>query len=178
VAPRSTEELLAAAELVFEGTVVATEVRPAQDGRRIHTLVRFAVADVLKGSAPLGEITLRYLGGRSGSRRLEVAGMEVPALGERGLWFVESTTRPLVHPLVGWEQGCLLIEADARGRDRLRTRSGAAVVAVDLAPPFAPLEHAGEAASDLVVRHGAPLEDALPAAAFKRWLRARLAEEP
>ena len=178
VAALSIDEILAASELVFEGRVIAAESADDPDGRGIHTVVRFAVLEVVKGVATGPEVTLRYLGGRSGERRLAVAGSVLPSPGEHGLWFVESTTRPLVHPLVGWEQGCLLIEPDARGRGRLHTRSGGAVVAVDLGEPLDPPALGGDAARNLVVRRGVPREQALPAEAFKGWLRARLAEAP
>ena len=33
-----------------------------------------------------------------------------PEVGETGFYFVESAEIPMVNPLYGWDQGCLLIE--------------------------------------------------------------------
>lgn len=114
------QQVVDTAELVFEGEVLSTESR--QSGpRRIHTIVRFRVLDVIKGDHPGDELELRYLGGEVNGRRMQVTDMDWPEPGESGVYFVESLRRPLVHPLVGWSQGRYRIEVDEQGQDRVFT---------------------------------------------------------
>src|SRR3989338_3949584 len=82
-------EIIAHAQLVFEGRVLSTESRRSPDGM-IHTFVTFAVLDVLKGDDTLAEIELSFLGGQVDTQRLQVTDLEVPEVGETGFYFVES----------------------------------------------------------------------------------------
>ena len=105
------DELVAASELVFIGTV--TESSTAVEGEYVYTTVRFAVEDVIAGELESAELELRFLGGTSGSRQTEVSGQYIPAVGSHGLYFVDDTVRDLVNPLTGWSQGHFpLIEVD------------------------------------------------------------------
>ncbi len=102
-------EVVAGAELVFEGKVLRTETR-MQDGG-IRTYVTFEVLDVIKGDYSGAEISLHYLGGQVGTRRLQVAELQLPQSGEVGVYFVESLQETLVHPLVGWAQGHFVVDS-------------------------------------------------------------------
>jgi hypothetical protein len=127
------DRMLADAALVFEGEVIA--VRSERDAGGIHTWVRFAVHDVLKGQAG-DTVELRFMGGTVDGVVREVVGSPIPALGEHGIYFVEATDRFLVNPLYGWHQGRLRVVPDARGRARVLSSGGAPVVAIGA--PVAP----------------------------------------
>jgi hypothetical protein len=129
-------EVLETAELIFEGRVIHVEAQETGP-RSIHTLVRFEILDVLKGDYSNQVLELRYLGGRVGTRELNVQAMQIPELGEHGFYFVESLQTPMVHPLVGWSQGHFLIETDAANQERVYTAEQEAVsdITTNLPPP-------------------------------------------
>jgi hypothetical protein len=89
----------------------------------IHTYVTFQVMDVIKGTRGNGTVTLRYLGGTVGDLSLHVSDLQLPPVGERGMYFVESLSVPKVHPLYGWDQGHFLID-----NERVLTRGRKSVV--------------------------------------------------
>lgn len=165
-------EVLANAELVFEGRVVHVEAQ--QTGpRSIHTLVRFEILSVLKGEYRQSTLELSYLGGTVGTRVLEVQSMQIPALGEHGFYFVESLHEPLVHPLTGWSQGHFLIEPDAANQPRVHTAAQqpvTAIVAAPTAPAPAMLGHDGSSRGVVVQNPAAPT-DAISAEQFRQLVR-------
>lgn len=113
-------EVVTESELIFEGRVTSIEAR--QTGpRAIHSFVEFEILSIIKGAYSEDHIELRFLGGSAGGRQLQVGEMELPEVGETGFYFVESLSRNLVHPLVGWTQGHYLIHQDALGVDRVTT---------------------------------------------------------
>lgn len=133
IAQLDFSDVLASAELVFEGRVVHVEAQ--QTGpRSIHTVVRFEVLDVLKGEYADAELELTYLGGQVGTRQLNVESMQIPQLSEHGFYFVESLQAPMVHPLVGWSQGHFLIETDAGNQERIYTAAQQAVSDISAQP--------------------------------------------
>ncbi|MCX6953539.1 MAG: hypothetical protein NTV51_15420 [Verrucomicrobia bacterium] len=91
VVPPSFDELVQASELVFRGRVTAVKSDWAGEGKARHlaTWVTFAVERTLRGSAG-GEITLEFMGGESGAKRLVLAGWPQFAVGDRGVFFVEQ----------------------------------------------------------------------------------------
>ncbi len=100
-------------ELVFEGEVVFAHSEMNTNGN-IYTYVDFLVLDILIGSAEIDRIlTLRFTGGVVGDMQLDV-GVTFPAMGEHGIYFVESTTKKLANPLLGWSQGHFRISADGQ----------------------------------------------------------------
>jgi hypothetical protein len=121
-------EVAGASELVFEGRVIAAEVRPGPDGRRIYTYVTLQVLDAIKGQAPGETVQLRFLGGTLGDLTLAVSDMHVPEIGEHGIYCVESLQRPQANPLYGWDQGHYIIRPDiADGQEKVYTRGQQAV---------------------------------------------------
>lgn len=98
-------EVADTAELIFSGSVVSSESRYSSGSNRIRTWVTFEVDQVLKGRINSNLLTLGFAGGRVGSQEQVYEGMRYPQIGEHGVYFVESSTRPLVNPLVGWSQG-------------------------------------------------------------------------
>lgn len=107
----NTNQLVNDAELVFEGEVLASRSEQATNGY-IVTYVDFQLFDVIKGDVEAGLIlTLRFTGGVVGNLKMDV-GSRIPKQGERGVYFVESLSRQLTNPLLGWSQGHFRIQQD------------------------------------------------------------------
>jgi hypothetical protein len=124
-------ELCDRADLIIEGRVVTSDARNEGPGRGIRTYVRVEVLDRLKGPAAGTEIELRFAGGSIAGRTMSVGDMRIPAVGEVGLYFVESLDRTQIHPLVGWDQGHFLEQLDeATGAAGIYTPSGRAVLGI------------------------------------------------
>ncbi len=105
-------QALNGSELVFEGRVIGQQVRPSFDQSLIHTYVTFQVMDVIKGQAPGDTVQLTFTGGTLGDLTLRIAGMYIPEVGERGVYFVESLGRQQANPLFGWDQGHYVVRVD------------------------------------------------------------------
>jgi hypothetical protein len=112
IAP-SFEELVANSELIFRGRVTAMRSisRHGDAKTAISTEVTFAIERTLRGSA--GEtITLEFLGGEIGGKRLHLAGWPRFAVGDRGIFFVEDRSGQ-VCPLMRLGHGRYRIAGDA-----------------------------------------------------------------
>ena len=121
------------AQLIFEGRVIGARIEQAPGTRTIHTWVRFEVLDVIKGSYDKPVIELSFLGGTRGDLTVKVSDMQIPAMGEHGIYFVEDTGRRLVNPLVGWAQGHFLVQYDRTlKRQMITTLDGRPVKDIDL----------------------------------------------
>jgi hypothetical protein len=172
-------EVAGASELVFEGRVVGTEVRPGPDGRGIYTYVTFQVLDAIKGQA-LGEtIQLRFLGGTLGDLTLAVSDMHVPQLGEHGIYCVESLHRSQANPLYGWDQGQYIVRVDPTdGQEKVYTRGQQAVTGFlpETLPGGTRPFSRGYALGLSVRREGAPSQ-ALTVEQFKQGLRDLLSRQ-
>jgi hypothetical protein len=117
------DELLEAAELVFEGVVVGAQVRQGHHERDIYTEVTFEVLDVIKGAYADRFILLEFSGGTWNGETVAISDLHRPILGDRGIYFVETLGHRQVHPLYGWDQGHLRVDADARsGQEYITTR--------------------------------------------------------
>ncbi|GGG59559.1 hypothetical protein GCM10011403_16110 [Pseudohongiella nitratireducens] len=181
-------EVVAKAQLVFEGRV--TDVQAQQTGpRMINTLVTFKVIDVIKGQVEETTITLHYTGGRVGQRQLMIADMQIPEVGETGVYFVSSLQNNLVHPLVGWSQGHFRVDEQSQSGNvppenrRIMTASGRPVSSlpttrpdVDNTAPL-PLLAPGAAARGVQVLGASQPEQALTVEAFKSGVRQMLREQ-
>lgn len=91
VVPPSFDELVRESELIFRGRVTAVKSDWSGEGkgRAPATWVTFAVERTLRGSA--GEtITLEFMGGEVGQKRLVLAGWPKFEVGDRGVFFVEN----------------------------------------------------------------------------------------
>lgn len=109
--PLTLEELVATSEFIFTGVV--TDTSTSAVGELVYTTVSFDVGEVVAGEADGEIIELRFLGGVSGELTTEVSSQYIPAVGDRGLYFVDDTIRDLVNPLTGWSQGHFpLIDVD------------------------------------------------------------------
>jgi hypothetical protein len=169
----SVRELLARAELVFEGRVLERTSRELAPNRAIRTCVRVEVLEVVKGPAVASPLELCFAGGTVGVRTRVVHGVDVPEPGERGVYFVDDLDAPRVNPLAGWSQG----------RFRVREGPSPEVTTADGRPVVELLEREPPARgpSDGVARGarvGAAGARGLDPADFKARLRALLAERP
>ena len=108
------------AEFVFEGEVILQETRQDSNSGIVNTYVTFAIVDVLKGDYSANTIELKFAGGTFNDQIVEVSGLVIPKEGEQGIYFVESTSRNLLNPLLGWSQGHFLIHEEL-GERSMRT---------------------------------------------------------
>ena len=130
----SVEEMLLHSQLVFEGEVIESHSSEASDGK-ISTSITFTVIDTIKGHHLDDTLTLDFLGGTVGETTHMIGGMQVPRLGEHGIYFVETTTRKQINPLFGWSQGHFIVEKDSAGTDRVMTNRGRPLTGVtDILP--------------------------------------------
>lgn len=105
----SIAQLTEQAAFVFEGEVIHVTTQRSGGRGMISSYVTFRLDDVIKGDDGDGEIELKFLGGTFEGETLEVSASRLPALGERGIYFVESLDQDLINPLLGWSQGQYLI---------------------------------------------------------------------
>ncbi|MBT3532123.1 MAG: hypothetical protein HOF74_05615 [Gammaproteobacteria bacterium] len=108
------------AEFIFEGEVVFRETRQESGSGIISTYVTFAINDVLKGDYDADSIELKFMGGAFNGQVVQVSGLRIPEDGEQGIYFVESVSRDLINPLIGWSQGHFVI-VDDNGDRRIST---------------------------------------------------------
>ena len=108
------------AELVFEGGVILRETRQDSGSGFINTYVTFEIYEVLKGTYSANTIELKFAGGAFNGKIIEVKGLSIPKEDEQGIYFIESTSRELINPILGWSQGHFLIE-EVSGNRRVST---------------------------------------------------------
>ncbi len=118
-----TSELLTGSELVFEGRAINLWAEAGPVRGSIVTKVDFEIVDIVKGAYASSTITLQFMGGTLNGIRQVVQGMQVPALGERGIYFVESVERQLINPLYGWSQGHFIVQSTDGGPMRVYTNA-------------------------------------------------------
>lgn len=172
IAP-SFDELVAQAEIIFQGTVTDVQSQWAGEGaqRHIVSYVTLKVDDPIKGN-PGATYTIRMLGGTVDGQTMEVTDTPKFKIGDREILFVENNGKQFV-PLVGIMHGRFRVKADAeRGADVVLTNSGRAVNDV---------ARLGKDEDHLARSHGATTAAAAPAAgppldaaSFKSAIRAKL----
>ncbi len=112
------DQVCQGAELIFEGKAISEETRSSPESGRPFVYITFNVTDVIKGTYSGQTIELGFMGGQLGGIVLEIPGMHVPEVGERGIYFVENLSEQLVQPLCGWQQGHYLVVPDKQtGQD-------------------------------------------------------------
>ncbi len=114
-------EMKGGAQLVFEGRVIGIRIEHQSGARAIHTWVRFEVLDVIKGQYDQPALELSFLGGTAGKYSVKVSDMQIPKMGEHGIYFVEDINKPMVNPLYGWAQGHFLIQYDRKQQQQMIT---------------------------------------------------------
>ncbi|NQV70078.1 MAG: hypothetical protein HQ498_08640 [Pseudohongiella sp.] len=118
------------AEFIFEGEVIHSETRQDSGSGIISSYVTFSVNDVVKGDYNADSIELKFMGGAFNGQVVQVSGLRIPQLGEQGIYFVESTSRDLINPLLGWSQGHFIIVED-NGVRRISTVDNKPVTEVE-----------------------------------------------
>ncbi len=169
VIPPSFDELVAQAQVIFEGTVTETQSQWAGEGasRRIVTYVTFKVDDAIKGD-PGATYTLRMLGGTVDGHTMEVTDSPKFKVGDRDIVFVENNGSQFI-PLVGIMHGRYRVQLDkVTGKEVVITNSGHALKDVTQIGHEDAHDH-GTAATTQSVTSGA-----LATSDFKSAIRAKL----
>ena len=128
VVPPTFDELVARAELIFQGTVTNVTSQWTGEGaqRHIVTYVTMKVEDALKGDAG-STYTLRLLGGTVGDTTMEVTDTPKFKAGDRDIVFVEHNGTQFI-PLVGIMHGRFRVQKDGKtGNDVVANDGGEAV---------------------------------------------------
>jgi len=124
-------DMLETAELVFEGRVLKSEARRTRNSSTIKTFILFEVDEVIFGDYSKDTLLLSFEGGTVDGETVEIQGLRTPEVGEKGIYFIESLSRSLVNPIVGWSQGHFLLKSDDVGNDTVMTEGGMHVVDID-----------------------------------------------
>lgn len=124
------DRVVADAEFVFEGAVINSETRQDSNSGIISTYVTFQINDVIKGDYSGDSVELKFMGGVFNGQIVEVSGMRIPEMDEQGIYFVESMSRDLINPLIGWSQGHFIIHDD-NGTRRISTAGDQPVLEVE-----------------------------------------------
>ena len=131
VIPPTFDDLVAHAEMIFQGTV--TDVRSEWTGeggqRHIASYVTFKVDDAIKGN-PGAKVTLNLMGGTVGAETMEVSDAPKFKVGDRDILFVENNGTQFI-PLVGIMHGRFHVQKDENGRDVVVTNDGAPLTDVN-----------------------------------------------
>ncbi len=124
------DKVAADAEFVFEGAVINSETRQDSNSGIISTYVTFQINDIVKGDYSGNSVELKFMGGVFNGQIVEVSGMRIPEMDEQGIYFVESMSRDLINPLIGWSQGHFII-VDDNGTRRISTAGNQPVLEVE-----------------------------------------------
>ena len=131
VIPPTFDDLVAHAEMIFQGTV--TDVRSEWTGeggqRHIASYITFKVDDTIKGN-PGAKVTLNLMGGTVGAETMEVSDAPKFKVGDRDILFVENNGTQFI-PLVGIMHGRFHVQKDENGRDVVLTNDGAPLTDVN-----------------------------------------------
>lgn len=123
------DRVVADAEFVFEGAVINSETRQDSNSGIISTYVTFRINDIIKGDYSGDSVELKFMGGVFDGQIVQVSGMRIPEMDEQGIYFVESLSRDLINPLIGWSQGHFIIQDD-NGTRRISTANDQPVLEV------------------------------------------------
>jgi hypothetical protein len=116
----SFDQVVKGAELIVDGEVVSKEIRLSPISGRPFTYFNIAIIDLIKGDYPKKIIEIGYMGGQIGDMTLNVSNMRMPEIGERGIYFIETTNQQQIHPLIGWQQGHYRVIIDPNnGQERV-----------------------------------------------------------
>lgn len=175
VIPPTFDELVARAEVIFQGTV--TNVRSQWTGegaqRHIVSYITFNVEDPIKGEAG-ATYTLQVLGGTVGDTTMEVTDSPTFKPGDRDILFVEHNGTQFI-PLVGIMHGRFRVQKDQQTGTERVTNDHRDTVS-DLAQ-LGKEDHVTHKAAALGAASAdqSPVEEPLRAADFKEAIKAKLA---
>ncbi len=166
----SFTDLCLQSSTIVEGRVSTIQTRTDPGDGLIWTTVTIHVVDVLHGNPADTTLTLEFMGGSHNGRTLAVSEMQVPALGENGIYFVHDASRRMVHPLTGWSQGHFVVHETSAGDRHVRTSRGDTVTAITEVASQRGLSH-GVAAGVETASADAPEAQALTLDTFKNRIR-------
>lgn len=129
VIPPTFDQLVANAEMIFEGTVTTLRSEWTGQGsdRHIVTYVTFKIEDPIKGA--LGaDYTIRMFGGTVDGQTVEVTDAPRFKAGDRDILFVEHNGTQFI-PLVGIMHGRFHVQLDENGVNEKITKDNGAAVA-------------------------------------------------
>lgn len=172
VIPPSFYELVAEAELIFQGTVTDVKSEWVGDGgqRHIVSYVTLRVEESMKGNAG-ATCTLRMLGGTVGDETMAVSDSPKFQVGDRDILFIEHNGTQFI-PLVGIMHGRFRVQQDkATGADIVVNDKGAAV------SDLAQLGKNDQPVTSNQSNAASSSDRAIQASAFKAAIRARLAAQ-
>jgi hypothetical protein len=159
VIPPTFDELVAQAELIFQGSVTNVRSQWVGEGGQRHIIsdVTFNVEDAVKGT-PGQTYTLRMLGGTVDGESMGVSDAPKFKVGDKDILFVENNGKQFV-PLVGIMHGRFRVQHDQSGQEVVANNEGE------------PIKNAAGA-----VRNGAAavVEPNLSAADFKAAIKTKL----
>lgn len=160
-------EVVDGAELIAVGTVSAIDETWDAEREMPFTHVTFSDIEVLKGTAPGAEVTLRFLGGPApNGLTLEVRGMPRFAVDQQTVVF-SAGNGVYACPLVGWWQGLYRVVFDDERNEAIVTdHAWRPVVALD--------GIVGEREARTLSAVQSPATDALTLDAFKRLIAEEL----
>ena len=128
VKPMFFSEIVSQSELIFVGTVSASESRHEDGKQTIRTYVTLTDLAVQKGIPGGPTVTLRFEGGQVGDDRLVISDMPRLAVGGRYLLYVSGNGVHL-SPVTGFNQGAFQVVVE-HGREVLRALNGMDLVGV------------------------------------------------
>ncbi len=168
------EQVVSGANLVVDATVIEVTAEPASKGRAIMTRVTFQINEVVKGEWGDDQISLHFLGGRVTGRQLKIDNMQIPLLGERGIYFVRDPQKTSVHPLKGWSQGHFIIDEKSSDEARVKAADGRYLVEL---PGATSAEPGGVSVIGGRVAKGLKLKSQstshVSTQQFKNWIKSR-----
>ncbi|HEX4504333.1 MAG TPA: hypothetical protein VH722_01280 [Alphaproteobacteria bacterium] len=174
---QSLSDLAKKAEFIFEGQPASRSVEALPDGQGARTCFTFKVIQAIAGSHPGSTVRLCFFGGMIGNTGFAVSDLNMPTVGEHGIYLVESTGQAMLNPLIGWDQGHFLVAKDSAGAFRITTADHRRVTGLtpDAAKPTpaAPeiASPAGATAAGVTADSQADLSGALSRDVFVKELR-------
>jgi hypothetical protein len=124
VIPPTFDQLVADAEVIFQGSVTEVKSQWAGEGgqRHIVTYVTFKVDDALKGN-PGETYTIRMLGGTVDGESMGVSDAPTFNVGDKQILFVENNGSQFI-PLVGIMYGQFRVQPDESGKEVVTSNDG------------------------------------------------------
>jgi hypothetical protein len=129
------DELVARSEIVFHGRVTGVESFTNQNRQSVYTEIEFQVLETIVGSHQDSFLRLTFPVGSKDGLEVVIHGLKIPALGQEGVYFVESTEQSMVNPFYGWKQGQFIVTRDTeKNNPRVLTADGNPITSVSPAP--------------------------------------------
>ena len=170
----STEDLVSHAEIVFKGEAFSSRAEMSDNGQ-IYTYVNFRIDELIKGEFKENELQLRFSGGEVDGSGQDY-GIDIPSVGEIGIYFVTISKKNLYNPIVGWSQGQFTITDE----NQVVSANGGVVVEINFVEsPKSKSISSGVAQGVLTKQRSkiqGPVERALSPEEFKLKIRAIEAE--